>query len=230
MWNAWLAGVLALGVFGALPAGAVLIASETFESDGDGTRYTLDGPGGFGTDNFFGLSTQGILQPSFLGFEGSIFLAGRDMNDFSGGTPNPRAFELDPVDLTGFSGVAITLGLAAAPANWELGQDDFVRIFAVDGDGVLATVQLDSFDPNQASNSDLLNATPVALGFAFQDFSYAAPAGITNLVLRIELYSTGDAESIGIDDIRIEGTPVPEPGVALLLALAALGRAVRRRA
>lgn len=213
--------VVAAALLLASPAGAATIQTELFESDGDGIRYTLTGAGGFGTDNFFGLSSQGTLPAGFSGFEGTDFLAGRDLNDFSGGVPNPRAFDLVAVDTSGFSSVTVSILLAATPTTWESADPDFLRVWAVDADGVLPPVLLDAFVPVSASNSNLVNGSGTALGLAFQDFTWNAPAGMTNLIVRIETYSTGGAEAVGIDDIRIEGTPIPEPSSALILLSAA---------
>ena len=83
---------------------------------------------------------------------------------------------------------------------------------------------LDEFLPDAPSGGDLVGTSSgVTLARALQDLTYAVTAPITSLALRIEAYSTGNAEAIAIDHLRVSA--VPELGTLSMLAVGLLGLA-----
>ncbi len=210
------------------PGAASAIPIEDFNDDGSGTRYTVVGGGG-GGQAFWGLQSIGTSF-GFAGQEGADFFAGRDLNEpFSGGA-NPLSVSLPlsgGLPLAAASSYDLHLLLAANDASvWDAGQD-YLRIIVIDTDTTVETT-LDTFLPNGSGQLESSTWAGVVLGTTFQDLSYALPGGITNVGFRIEAFSTGNAEYLGFDLLRI----VPEPAVGLQLwlglALAAFGG--RRRA
>ena len=222
------ASVAALAIlFGlALPAASVVI--EDFEDDGTGSRYLVGGGAG-GGDDFWGLQSIGN-DFGFSGQHGADFFAGRDLDGAFGGGASPG----DPRDVTvpigGFplASGAVDQARILLAANfggmWDAGQD-FLRIYAVDADSVLADVLLDEYLPNGAGNLESTTYAGLVLDTTFQDVAYGLPAGITNLQIRVEAYSTGDLEYLGFDFIRA----VPEPATGALLAWGLVALAARRR-
>ena len=224
-----------LGLLAAAPAGAALIYGEGFNS-ALSTPYTVTGGGtsGGGT-NYWARNAAPVVSPGFTGFEGTSYWAGRDLDDVAGAT---HAVELNVagVNLAGYSGVTVSILLAANTGVWDgAPQPDAVRLYAVNAVGGALTL-LDTFLSVGATDTNLRSqATGVNLGTAFVRFTYNIPISIGTLRFRFEAASTGDLEWVGFDDVRIEGTPVPEPSTAGLLALglallAGVGRRSVRRA
>jgi len=200
---------------------AAQIFSETFETDGLGTRYTAAGAGNGGggcCEVWQRNSTDGGDHSDVLvGFEGSDFWAGDDLDDVDlpdGFSPsNPRNLIMNNVGLIGFAPVSLDV-LLAASANMET--NDFLRVFAVNNDTNIRTV-LDDFQP---IGRILTGSTSgMQLGLTFQNFSYLIPSGITNLSIGFEGWTNTNTEVLGIDNIRLASQSVPEPSSGILLCI-----------
>lgn len=225
-----------LGLLLAAPAGAALIHSEGFNSASP-LLYTVTGGGVTGTGEEFwsrNVSPADPIVPGPTLFEGTNYWAGRDLDDLPGAT---HAVELNNVSLAGYTGVTVSILLAANTGVWDPPPGDLVRLLAVNAAGGPATV-LDTFSSaGGGANVNLQSATfpTQQLGTAFVRFTYNVPVTIGTLRFRFEAASTGDLEWVGFDDVRIEGTLVPEPSTAGLVVLglallAGVGRRSARRA
>lgn len=203
---------------------ATLLANERFDDDGSGVRYRVEGAGGRAND-FWGLQSTGHS----LGFggDGSDFFAGRDLDGRFGGGVGLRAVELLPVDVGAFSVLSIAVDLAAQTGDWESGDPDTLRILAVDGETGARTL-IDEFLPSDTRRGDLVGrVSGVSLDGNFQTLRYDVAAEYASLTLRFEAQSTGNRETIGIDNVTIEASAgdrieVTEPGLPILLASAGL--------
>ncbi len=203
---------------------ATLLASERFDDDGSGVRYRVEGAGGQAND-FWGLQSIGHS----LGFEGdgSDFFAGRDLDGRFGGGADLRAVELLPVDVSGFSVLSVSVDLAAETGEWESGDPDALRIFAIDAETGARSL-VDEFLPDATRRGDLVGrVSGVALDGEFQTLRYDVAAEYSSLTLRFEAQSTGNRESLGIDNVTVaagagDRLEVTEPGLPILLASAGL--------
>jgi hypothetical protein len=164
------------------------------------------------------------------------FLTAQDLNNpnlpapFS--TSNPARIDFS-VNGANFENFTLTLDLAGGLTPESI---NYIRAFTDnDGDGTYETT---IFDFKGTENTPYVNAlnTQQALTLAFQNFSFnlATPtAPNTNVRLRFELFndSTGTGEVLGLDNIVISGTAVPEPTtlVTLVGGVALLGMLRRRR-
>lgn len=207
----------------AYTSNASIIYTESFETDGLGSRYTAAGAGGAGLGccQNWSLNSQdeGDNSDALTGFTGSDFWSGTDLNDgnLPGGfsDTNPRDLLLNTLTLDGVSNM-LTVSLAGT--NLDVGSD-FLRVFAINADTNTRSV-LDFFDGTNSGTS-----SGVALSTVFQDFSYdLSSLGITNLIVGFEAWNTSNSEAVGIDNIRISGVvgpnDIPEP---LSLALFSMG-------
>lgn len=215
-----------LGLLAAMPASAALIYAEGFNS-AVGIQYTVTGQGSTGGGTNYWLRTT---APGFTGFEGTSYWSGADLDDVPGAV---HAVDISTagVSLSGYTGVTVSILLAATTGQWDPPpQADIIRLYAVNVSTSAQTL-LDTFQA-PAANTNLRSALyGTNLTTAFVRYTYNVPVTIGTLRFRFEADSTGDAEWVGFDDVRIEGTPVPEPSTAgmLVLGLALLARAGRRR-
>lgn len=200
---------------------AAPIFSETFETDGLGSRYTAAGAGNGdgGCCQVWQLNSMdgGNETDALLGFQGNDFWAGSDLNDpdlpsgFS--SSNPRNLVLNNVVLTGFGAVRLDV-LLAASTNMET--NEFLRVFVVDNSTSSRTV-LDDFQPITGVLTGSTSGTQ--LGLNFQNLSYLIPSGITNLGIGFEGWNTSNSELLGIDNIRLTSQSVPEPSTGILMGI-----------
>jgi uncharacterized protein (TIGR03382 family) len=228
-----------LGLLAAAPAGAARIDQEGFNS-GVGIQYTVVGGGISGPANNQNYWTRETLvnglsdpDPAFTGQEGADYWVARDLDDLAGATHSVE-LNIAGVNLSGYTGVTVSILLAANTGAWDpVAAGDYVRLYAVNAVGG-ATTLLDEFHSfNGGSNVNLESTTfdNTQLNGTFTRFTYNVPITIGTLRFRFEAASTGDLEWVGFDDVRIEGTPIPEPSSAALcmLGLTLLAVVGRRR-
>jgi hypothetical protein len=221
----------------AAPAGAALIYNETFDTNGSGSRYTVTGGGVTGGNQDYWTRSSGAINPfgAGSGFQGSNYWAGRDLDENIGGTTTmPRAVQTtsgSAVSLAGYTALTMSILLAANTAAWESNQSDSVRLYMVNYSAGGALTLLDTFLPTGPVDTNLRSTLfGTSLGTTFTRYTYNLPITIGNVGFRFEASSSGDLEFIGFDDIRIEGTLVPEPSSGALVAfgLLIIGGAARR--
>jgi len=217
-----------LGLLAATPAGAALIHAQGFNS-AVGLTYTVTGGGSTGGGANYWARASTVDPTGFTGQEGADFWAGADLDDVPGAV---HAIQLNDLSLAGYTGVTVSIWLAATTGQWDPlsppAQPDVVRIIAINAVSGVQTV-LDTFTAPAANTNLVSAANGQSLNTAFANFTYNVPVSIGTLRFRFEANSSGDAEWVGFDNVRIEGTPVPEPASAALVALGiALLAGVRR--
>ncbi|WP_395376973.1 Ig-like domain-containing protein [Marinicella sp. W31] len=132
--------------------GPVSLLTETFETDGNGSRYTstpefdqntTPGTGTATASDHWGRSDGSEIANitgAYTGADGSFFWAGEDVNDDGGNGQLPQTLEFTDIDITGFSNLAFT-GLFGAgnerlPGNSNYDAADFIRVeYRIDGSG-----------------------------------------------------------------------------------------------
>ncbi len=149
-----------------------------------------------------------LLGGRISGQEGTGFFAGADINEpsYGGGASEaaPRTLTLAPIDVTGETGLELTVAVAGTNIDFEA--NDFLRILAdPDGAGPLPFVTLANYAGN--GTGALVNAGH-ALGNVFEDVTFPLPEGSTNLVIKFEAYSTFFNEILAFDNIRITSAAV----------------------
>lgn len=209
------------------PRGTSTILSESFETDGAGTRYSIlsgtsyaglaasaeltDGSGDFFT------RTDGSNIGSFYevtGFDGSYWFAAMDTN---GDAPNHSVYAVlfDDINISGFSDLQFS-GFFAEDDDGAVNQDwdaDALVYVEVDIDNSGTFTKILQFASQGATNTEPgLDtdfdgvADSTSLTSAFAEFTAAIAGGGTTLDVRIvvENLEAGD-EDVSFDNIQITG-------------------------
>jgi hypothetical protein len=213
----------------ALPASAQLVYSNDFDAPafvGGGATATWTGPGGLqGTD------------PAFAATYGRIWRTTDDVNATTLTLTNLPAHTAVDIDFTAiFLDSWDSLNGSPAPDFYEVYIDGNLkrRYTANNASGTSTSVggatlvaQYVQFDVNYFYSDTVADFTPDA-AYSFSHtgstLTFAIKAGGSG-------WQGGNDEALGIDNIRITLTPVPEPATLALLAggLGLIGAAVRRR-
>ena len=142
--------------------------------------------------------------------EGAGFFVGGDMNADIGGViasdTDPRVVELKPVDVSGQENVKVTIALAATNVDFEA--PDFLQIsYAPNAGADFMVFPGGRFNPvndaTSVNNKALSNGELVLSPNEFRDITFDVPADATDLIIKVEAYSTFPNEVVGFDNIRI---------------------------
>ena len=227
-----------------MPAQAVVILSEDFETDGNGTRYTTstlefsDGGGDFFT------RTDGTNIGGFINLQnvtGSWFAA----SDIDGeGADRRQTLTFSGIPIAGFDSFRLSMDVAEDDdgTNQDWDADDLVHAsFSIDGvppsdfasgyaiwfdnDGATNTAPL--LNPDFDADGDGPEVTDTFTTFS-RDLGFST-GSTADLVITFDLNS-GD-EDFHVDNIVFEGfvTAVPEPGSMVVLGSLAIGGIITRR-
>jgi hypothetical protein len=214
---------------------ASILFLETFETDGQGVRYTASGMFTDGADDYF-IRTDGSTEasgiPAFTGFGGSYFWAAEDI-DATENTSGVAILDFPGISLGGLPEIQISLDLGAGSNSVFDSVDDFIFVqFSIDS-GPWETAL--AFQNNgQVFNGPLLHDTDfdsigdgTELGLAFQTISspFIAVSG-SFMDIRIDTLMTSGSEAVGFDNLQVIGVPEPNTtalafGIASLLLLLA---------
>ena len=153
--------------------------------------------------------------------EGEGFIVGADMNErfpdeaaeFTA-EETPRALQLNPVDISGQTGVKVSIDLAATDVDFEA--PDFLRVSYTDvtenpaPEDFVELARFDGMAPGVLVNPDLGPLSPNE----FTTFTFEIPDEIDSLTVQVEAFSTFPNEVVGIDNIRIfTGEEVEAPEI-----------------
>ena len=204
------------------------IFTESFETDGNGTRYLTSVPeftDGF--SDFFKRTDGSDIAASYLvtGFDGSFFFGAQDLDGEGAGLP--LTLTIEDIDISGFTDLQFSVDVAEddaadAAEDWDL--SDFVHISAqIDGGGFFDILNFESIP-----DGDAFNAVPAVdsdfdgdgdgtqLTSAFATFTRAITGTGSVLDLQFTFNLNAGDEDIAIDNIQIEGNAVSTgPTVAL---------------
>ena len=223
-----------------------VIHTESFETDGEGSRYTSNA--GISGNDYFERSTNphpGHASPFVTGIDGSYLWASEDVD----GSPNALGagsvgiVRLMDIDVSAFSAasvpeILVTIGLAVSNDNGtrfenasSTHQDEILVQYGFDGNsggvnlasGTYATIGrfagTAEFGGPIRQDADL-NGTAdnagASLSNAMSDFTFSIPNVGNALSLQIVVDTNGGSEEISFDHVRVA---VPEPSSFLFLTL-----------
>ncbi|MEM7213721.1 MAG: hypothetical protein AAF479_17875, partial [Pseudomonadota bacterium] len=209
-----------------------LIFEESFETDGNGTRYTLSMPeftgdfSTFGAGDYFTRSDDitPVLHGGYLSPDGDFFFAANDTNGNSGGQDSEFVL-IEDIDISGFTNLSFS-GLFAEQnqsnrgnggADWDANTLVFVEV-SIDGGafvkvlqfaatGTNTPVQVDT-DLDGVGDGPFLGAVA---GLSVLEEHTASIAGTGSLLdLRVTFENLqADDEDMGIDRLQINGDLAP---------------------
>ena len=189
---------------------------ETFSTDGRGTRFQATNFFDAGADDAFTRVKLPRASSSLTGTGGNDPYAwyGED-TDGQSATPTTLVFDLDTA---GYSGVTLTLDLAAAPNAFE--PPDEIKVEQSVAGGAFALVgafrptSTTVFNVNLARDADLDGVGEgAALGNAFTRHTVALASG-SDCKVRITVMANATSDEIAIGDVCVTGTPAvaaPQP-------------------
>lgn len=225
--NILVSALLILGVFLHFQVLAVNLYTESFETDGEGSRYnsTTFIDCAAASDFFIRTNdnaplntacTSGTFGSVVGNVDGSFFWASEDIG---GGVGNPAGTSGNVtsvnIGITGASGLTVSVYLAnvrAGETRWEF--TDFVRIqYAKDGGSFVTVGQFvgnATFGGDLQEDTNLDNAPDGALlSTTLTQYSYTIPDGGTNLQVRIEIEQDGGTEEFAFDLIEVDAATLP---------------------
>lgn len=219
-----LSGMLIAG-FALSPAPrAAIIVSDSFETDGHGSRYTATGLFSDGEDDYF-VRTDGATGPTglptYTNAHGDWFYAIED-SETTENTSSVARLDFTDLSITGVTQLQFAIDLAAGSTSAFDANEDFFRLeFQVDAGSWQPAIA--AFNDGTAKNTMLRIDTDfdgigdgTTLSTTFQSISSAAiPVAGHSLNVRIDLWSVHGDEAIAFDNLRV--TSIPEPRLFTLL-------------
>ena len=206
-------------------AGPTGLLVETFETDGNGTRYTASIEfNDTANDHFQRTDGSDIANVSgpYSGIDGTFFWAAEDVDDPQGNGLVEQNVTFTGIDITGFSNLAFS-GLFAAgselpPGGSDYDSTDYIRVqYQVDGGGFQNGMcfGFERMTAGDNSNEPIgldadcdgesdVNGTD-RLGTAMQQFGFSIPETGSALDLRILVSMNSGDEEVAFDNIMITG-------------------------
>ncbi|MFN8396251.1 MAG: HYR domain-containing protein [Bacteroidia bacterium] len=195
---------------------------ETFETDGEGSRYTsntynLASP----TCDFFQRETASPLNvcfaaPLFTGFRGNFFWGSEDVRA-SPGTQPIGTLTSSLINIAGYTSLQVSVYVATSGDNglrWEIADvievqaningAGFQTVGRFMGNGTAPGTPL-YLDANLNGTVDSGELTPIISVPTFTKYTFNIPSTGNNLQVRISMDQVGGSEEFGFDDIEVTG-------------------------
>ncbi|MCB9448743.1 MAG: HYR domain-containing protein [Flavobacteriales bacterium] len=207
--------ILAFTGLGILNAQAqVLIYQESFETDGNGSRYAANEfASGSTSSHYFTRYKDGDSQPILpepIGEDGTYYFVGEGVDD----TGNPDGpFGTVTLNSVNVSGYQVSVKILLATGRTDGGRfepdDELLVEYNMDGGGWNTLAAFYGVNPQsdltEDTNLDGI-ADGTALDSVFKEFSYAVPATGSSIQVRVIMGQDGTTEEVAFDNIRIYGT------------------------
>jgi Ca2+-binding RTX toxin-like protein len=193
-----------------------IIFSETFETDGNGTRYTTSIPEFTDSSEDFFLRTDGsniIGTYDVLNPEGSFYFAAQDID--GEGAASQQTITFSGINIAGVTNLNLSALLAEDNASdgnedWDVANDFVLFEYQIDSGGYnnLLAIENDGSTFNSPPFEDtdfdgIGDGTEIT--DTFTTFSKAIAGTGSTLDLRITIDLNAEDEDIAIDDIQLTG-------------------------
>lgn len=225
---------LLVGLFAVVGKGQVTLLSESFETDGEGSRYTTNTyVDCTNSDYFVRTNTNPVAPPScgvlfgstLTNLQGTFFWASEDIRS---NTPMPLSkppgsIVFNPININGYNNLEVSLYLATSNNNnmrWE--ETDSINIqvslnagatystvgrFMGKGTAVVgARLGIDSNLDHVFNASDVQTDCDVV---NFTKYTFTIPFAGSNMILKLDFDQVGGTEELAIDLIEVKGIAAP---------------------
>ncbi|MEM0987449.1 MAG: hypothetical protein AAGK00_01110 [Pseudomonadota bacterium] len=208
-------------------SGAYDLLEESFETDGNGVRYTTSiAEFSDGASDFFGRTNGSGITSNYevTGEDGSFFFAAQDIdaaNPSGSGGSTSATLNFTGIDISGFQNLAFSALFAEDDDGilQDIDAADGLRIRAqIDGGGFTDILRFEAGGDrgNEVAQLDT-NFDGVGDGAAITDaftrYSAAIAGTGSTLDLQVAFEASFDQEDFAIDDIRVTGDAAPDFGV-----------------
>jgi endonuclease/exonuclease/phosphatase family metal-dependent hydrolase len=195
-----------------LSASAATILTESFETDGDGTRYTSTGEQSDNSEDYYGRQSSSSTAVTLYSGDGTYWWGGQDQ-DGDGGN-NPATITFTSLDITGYTDLEL-LSLWAEDqdgGNEDWDAADYVHVaYSIDGGSFTELLWFESEstgsngepgeDTDRNGVADGRNVTDT-----FQEWTNSISGTGTGLVIRVISSMNSGDEDWAMDNLRITGT------------------------
>ena len=195
------------------------IFKESFETDGQGSRYTASPPFNDKAADFWDRGQNGDFvgaSHDYLNPDGAYFWAARDTNAPDGNGNTVQTIDIDNVDISNVENLQFSGRFAASDRFGGAPPDDRILVqYRIDGgtfqDGLrFSPARINGPLAVDAKFDGLGEGTVLThdFGRTANPFTFEIPPGNT-LDLRIEVKADGPAEEVAFDSIRVLGDKMP---------------------
>jgi gliding motility-associated-like protein len=203
--------IVILLMIGNLAFSQALIYSESFETDGQGTRYTANPyPGTGSIDAYFKRGTNAtISMPNLINTDGIYFYGAEDTEGSA--LPGECNLTTSIIQVNGYHNLEVQLRVAAPRNNKFDTLNDYLKIeYNIDSLGwvLIGAFRNDGSPANSSLNLDTdLDGIGegIALTDSFQQFTFNIPQTGKELQIRILVYMDDVDEEVAFDLIQVNG-------------------------
>ncbi len=205
-----------------LSSQAAEVWSESFETDGQGTRYTSYPEFNAGGSDHWGRTDGSNISNTsgaYTGLNGSYFWAAEDTNDAAGNGQAEQVLTITGLDISGYTNLVFTGLFGAGNENGPGASaydslDHIIVEYQVDAGGYVNGVCF-----NYENNGDLFNE-PIGLdadcdgesdgvvgrlGTVLTEYGFAIPTTGNLLDIQIKVYADAAKEELAFDYLKITG-------------------------
>ncbi|MEB3219001.1 MAG: ExeM/NucH family extracellular endonuclease, partial [Nostocales cyanobacterium 94392] len=209
------------------------IWQESFETDGQGTRYTASNTFNDGSNDHFqrtdGSNISNISNP-YSNYNGTFFWAGEDLDDNGGDGLANKTITFQAVNTSSFSNLEFKglfgVGNEKGAGSSAYDATDFAKVFySIDG-GTNFTEALrfsyvnsgDAFNEPLAQDTNFDgNGDGTVLTTAMQEFSFNIP-NASNVTIKIEARFDAGDEEFGFDNFQLAGDAITTTPIVSITA------------
>lgn len=209
-----------------LAAQAAEVWSESFETDGQGTRYTSSPEFNAGSSDHWGRtdgSNIANVSGPYTGFDGSYFWAAEDTDHppgSGGGDGNDeQVLTIIGIDISGYTNLAFTglfgAGNESIPGASSYDRPDHIIVeYQIDGGGYANGVCFnyenhgDNFNEPIGLDADCdgeSDGVAGRLGAVLSEYGFTIVETGSLLDIRIKVYADADKEELAFDNLKITG-------------------------
>ena len=222
-------------------SGQTTLWTEDFETDGNGTRYTISNEFYGSSHDYYGRiygptasfggsggNSINIIGGSYSSFNGDFYVAGEDQDDGDGDGLDEKSISFNPIDISGANGLMFKGLFAAGNTNDcssnQYDNTDYIKVYySLDGGSEVEALCFNNDDDctSASASNRPLHHDPDCDGNgsegqlmtnAFTELTFSIPNG-SSLQLRIETHMDAANEEIAFDYFRVVSSCVPSQEV-----------------